>query len=105
MPHIRNIYDELGWEEAEGYPEGTKIKKLRDENGAKTVLLSLPKGFHLESHTHMYNEQHLVLDGEYASEGEVFPSGTYRIIYAGQDHGPFISKTGAIVLVIWDPVK
>ena len=53
----------------------------------------------------MYNEQHLVLDGEYESEGEVFASGTYRIIYAGQDHGPFTSKTGAILLVIWEPVK
>jgi len=105
MTHIRDIYDEFGWEEAEGYPVGTRMKKLRDENGAQTILLKLPKGFHLEGHTHMYNEQHLVLDGEYESEGEVYSSGTYRLIHAEKDHGPFTSKGGAIVLVIWDPIK
>ena len=31
MIHIKNIYDELGWEKAEGYPVGTRIKTLRDE--------------------------------------------------------------------------
>ena len=105
MSYIRNIYDEDSWEEAHGYPAGTKIKTLRDEDGAKTVLLKLPKGFRMESHAHMYNEQHLVLSGEYESSGEVFPFSTYRLIRAGDNHGPFTSKTGAVILVIWDPVK
>ena len=105
MPHIRNIYDELGWENADGYPVGTRVKTLRDEEGAKTVLLKLPKGFHMEAHTHMCNEQHMILDGEYESEGNVYSSGTYRLIHAHQNHGPFTSKSGAIILVIWDPVK
>lgn len=104
MVHIRNIYDELGWKQAEGYPAGTSSKTLRDENGAKTMLLKLPRGFQMKSHTHIYNEQHLVLEGEYESEGDVYPSGTYRLIHAHKNHGPFTSKTGAIVLVIWDPV-
>jgi len=105
MIHIKNIYDELGWEKAEGYPEGTKIKTLRDEDGAKTILLKLPKGFHMVAHTHIYNEQHLVLEGEYESEGKVYPSGTYRLIHAHKNHGPFTSKAGATILIIWDPVK
>ena len=105
MIHITNIYEELGWKQAVGYPVGTRIKILRDENGVKTVLLKLPKGFHMESHTHIYNEQHLVLEGEYDSEGVKFTSGTYRFIPAHNDHGAFTSKSGAIVLVIWDHIK
>ncbi|HET56588.1 MAG TPA: hypothetical protein ENN33_15440, partial [Ignavibacteria bacterium] len=69
MTNIKNIYDEFGWEEASGYQVGTRIKTLRDEDGFKTVLLKLPKGFHMDSHTHIYNEQHIVLEGEYESEG------------------------------------
>jgi len=105
MKHVTNIYDELGWKKAIGYPIGTRIKVLRDENGAKTVLLKLPAGLQMDSHTHIYNEQHVVLQGEYESEGKVFPSGTYRSIPAQKDHGPFKSKGGAVILVIWDALK
>jgi len=58
-------------EKANGYPEGTKIKILRNKNGYKTVLLKFQKGFYMKAHSHMYNEQHLILDGEYESEGEI----------------------------------
>lgn len=105
MLNIKNIYDELHWEEAEGYPTGTRMKTLRDDNGHKTILLKLPKGFSAQSHSHIFDEQHLVISGEYESEGEIFASGSYRIISAHNDHGPFSSKNGAIVLIIWDPVK
>lgn len=105
METIKNIYDEFHWEEAKGYPTGTRMKTLRDENGHKTVLLKLPKGFSAEAHSHVFNEQHLVISGEYESEGNVFESGTYRIIHAGKDHGPFSSKNGAVILVIWEPVN
>jgi anti-sigma factor ChrR (cupin superfamily) len=105
MKTIVNIYDELGWVEAEGYPKGTRIKTLRDEDGARTVLLKLPKGFHIESHTHVTTEQHFVMEGEYESEGKTYNSGSYRIIPAHMDHGPFESKNGAVILVVWDPYK
>lgn len=102
MYNIKNIYDELGWEPAEGYPVGTRIKTLRDENGAKTILLKLPKDFHMEAHAHIYTEQHLVLEGEYESEGQIFSHGDYRLIHGGETHGPFASKGGAKILIIWD---
>jgi anti-sigma factor ChrR (cupin superfamily) len=105
MINIKNIYDELGWEEAPGYQVGTRIKTLRDEDGFKTVLLKLPRGFRIDSHTHIHNEQHIVLTGEYESEGVIYDSGAYRFIPAHKDHGPFTSKSGAIVLVIWDKMK
>lgn len=105
MTNIHNIYDELGWEEASGYQVGTRIKTLRDEDGFKTIMLKLPKGFRMDSHTHIYNEQHIVLGGEYEIDGVVCSSGTYRFIPAHKDHGPFTSKTGAVVLIIWDKLN
>ena len=88
-----------------GYPRGTREKTLRDEGNAKTVSLKLPKGFYMESHSHITTEQHLTIRGKYESEGKVYSSGKYRLIPAGVDHGPFESKTGAVILVIWDPLK
>jgi hypothetical protein len=73
MIHVKNVFDSKGWEKAEGYPDNTKIKTLRDENGTKTILLKLPKNFHMVAHTHIFNEQHMVLRGEYKSEGKVYP--------------------------------
>ncbi|RPI66415.1 MAG: hypothetical protein EHM47_16705 [Ignavibacteriales bacterium] len=105
MIQTKNIYEQNGWGIAEEYPVGTEIKILRDQDGAKTILLKLPKDFRIESHTHVYIEQHFVLEGEYESEGKIYSSGTYRFIPAHKDHGPFTSKTGALVLVIWDPIK
>ena len=103
MTNVINIYDELGWEEAAGYPVGTRLKTLRDDHTAKTILLKLPPGFVMDSHSHVTPEQHLVLEGEYESEGSVYTSGTYQLIPAGTDHGPFKSKTGGIILIVWDP--
>lgn len=48
-------------------------------------------------------EQHIVLKGEYESEGKVFKAGTYRLIPKHETHGPFKSSQGAVILVIWDP--
>jgi len=67
MLHVKNIYDETGWQNADGYQEGTRIKTLRDDIDSKTVLLKLPPAFTLDPHTHIYNEQHLILEGEYES--------------------------------------
>jgi anti-sigma factor ChrR (cupin superfamily) len=104
MIKIIDIYDKLGWKQAEGYPRGTRIKTLRDEGSAKTILLKLPKGFHMDSHSHVTTEQHFVIEGEYESEGKIYQSGTYQLIPAGVDHGPFKSKNGAVILVVWDPL-
>lgn len=84
----------------QGCRVGTRKKTLRDEYGHKTVLLKLPKGFHANAHSHIYDEQHLIISGEYESEGKEFSHGTYRFIHAGQDHGPFSSQNGAVILII-----
>ncbi|MBT8378164.1 MAG: cupin domain-containing protein [Ignavibacteria bacterium] len=104
MIKISDIYDKLGWKQAKGYPRGTRIKTLRDEGNAKTVLLKLPKGFYMDSHCHVTTEQHFVIQGSYKSEGKTYRSGTYQLIPAGVDHGPFESKNGAVILLVWDPL-
>ena len=102
MIRILDIYDKLGWKQAKGYPLGTRIKILREEGNAKTILLKLPKGFYMDSHSHITTEQHFVIKGIYESDGKIYRSGTYQLIPAGVDHGPFESKTGALILVVWD---
>ena len=96
-------YNQMEWEEAVGYPTGTRIKLLRKENGSNTILLQLPQGFQMDAHCHTTTEQHFILEGEYMSDGVTFGVGSYRLIPAGADHGPFQSENGAVVLVIWDP--
>ena len=56
-------------------------------------------------HTHITTEQHFVLSGQYTSEGKVYPKGSYQIFFPHEDHGPFESKNGALVLVTWDPFE
>lgn len=104
MKKIMNLFDDIHWEEAEEYPKGTTYKVLRDQNNAKTVLLKLPKGFHMAPHTHITTEQNFVLKGEYTSGGVKYPAGSYQIFSSGDEHGPFTSEGGALVLVVWDPL-
>ena len=85
------------------YASGTKEKILRDENGAKTVLLKMPEGFHVDSYCPITTEQHFVLEGEYASKDAKYPAGSYQIFYARETDGPFESANGALMLVVWDP--
>ncbi len=56
-------------------------------------------------HYHTVTEQNFVLDGEYISNGKVFAKGSYQIFSPHDDHGPFESKEGALILVIWDELK
>lgn len=105
MKKLMNLYDDLNWGSSEGYSDGTKRKILRDENNGKTILLKLLKGFYMAPHSHITTEQHFVLEGEYISSGEVFSVGSYQIFSAGDEHGPFKSENGALVLVVWDPVQ
>ena len=102
MKKIMNLFDDLNWENADEYFNGTKRKTLRDEDGRKTILLKLPKGFNMPPHTHVTTEQNFVLDGEYTYKGEVFAKGSYQIFSPHDEHGPFESKEGALILIIWD---
>ena len=105
MKNILNIFDEANLVVADGYPEGTMMRSLRDEDGgSKTILLKLPKGFHMDAHSHTTNEQHFVLEGEYSIDNHSYTKGSYQIIANHEQHGPFESKDGALILIVWDPI-
>ena len=101
MEETSNIYDDSGWTEAWEYPKGTMKKVLHDEHGITTVLFKFPEGFRMEPHAHITAEQHFILRGEYKSDGKVYPEGTFRSFRAHENHGPFETPKGALVLVIW----
>ena len=92
----------MEWQDAgSGYQEGTKVKILREDDGGKTMIIKLPKGFKMEGHSHIKNEQHFIMKGQYEIAGEVYSQGTYQLIHNETTHGPFTSKIGAEVLVVW----
>lgn len=105
MKDLMNLYDDLNWQNADEYFKGTQRKVLRDDKGGRTVLLKLPAGFYMPPHSHISTEQHFILEGEYISNDKVFTDGSYQIFAPGDEHGPFASKNGALVLVIWDAKK
>lgn len=90
----------IAWEDAPGYPPGTRMKVLHRTTIVDRFLLHLPRGFEMDAHSHIYSEEHFVLEGEYQSEGQTWERGAYRRIPAHVSHGPFTSDTGAILLVI-----
>ncbi|MGC9341130.1 MAG: cupin domain-containing protein [Bacteroidales bacterium] len=102
MKESVNLLDNAIWEDAPEYPDGTKKRVLREYKGTKTLLLKLPEGFHMESHSHITGEQHLILKGEYISAGSLYRAGSFQHFEAHEDHGPFESEKGALILVIWD---
>ena len=95
---------DLSWENAENYPDGTMVKTLlRDTAGnALTVLLKLPPGFVMADHSHVSAEHHYILEGEYQVEDKHYQAGHYHLIPGHANHGPFRSKNGAVVLVMWE---
>lgn len=105
LKSLINLFDEQDWEVASDYPEGTLMKTLRDNNSARTILLKLGEGFKLGSHSHVIAEQHLILKGSYTTAGVTYSAGSYKLYNAHEEHGPFESQEGALVLVVWDPFK
>jgi anti-sigma factor ChrR (cupin superfamily) len=94
--------DSMEWQEAaDNYPQGTKVKVLRDDDSGRTIILKIPKDFRMDDHCHIKNEQHFILKGQYEINGKVYSQGTYQLIHSNMTHGPFTSKTGAEILVIW----
>ena len=106
MKEVMYHTDEMAWQEAKGYPAGAKLKVLREggPSAGRTVLLKLPPDWEMEAHSHTTVEQHYVLEGENESQGKIFTAGSYQLIPRKTDHGPFVTKSGAVILVVWDSV-
>jgi anti-sigma factor ChrR (cupin superfamily) len=92
----------MEWQDAGGgYPAGTKMKLLHDDDDGRTAIIQLPEGFVMQAHSHIKNEQHYVLKGQYEIGKTVYSQGTYQFIHPSITHGPFTSQTGAEILVVW----
>jgi anti-sigma factor ChrR (cupin superfamily) len=102
MTEILLNTNKMEWEESLAYPRGTMVKVLRDEGDVRALLMKLPPGFHMNPHAHTTGEQHLILEGGYETSGWEFGPGTYHYLPARKLHGPFTSRNGAVVLVIWE---
>lgn len=101
MADYIDLYDDSGWQDAPEYSEATRKKILLDKEGSRIIALKLPEGFSMAPHSHIMSEQHVILKGEYESDGKIYGEGSYRSFDAHQKHGPFSSAKGAMVLVIW----
>ncbi|MCK4462294.1 MAG: cupin domain-containing protein [candidate division Zixibacteria bacterium] len=97
-----NVND-MEWQVSGGYSAGAeeKVLSVGGSIAPRTILLKIPSGWSMDAHSHIHTELHYVLEGEYESKGETYRSGTFRVIPKGVEHGPFASKTGAIILVTW----
>jgi hypothetical protein len=95
---------EMHWEEAQSYSPGARICILRrgDNGRIRTMLLRVGSNFSAGGHTNTTGEEQLVLGGEIQSAGKSYGRGSYRFIPAGSSHDPWLSATGALLLVRWD---
>jgi hypothetical protein len=98
---------EMTWEPLPLIPGDAEVKVLRSEaeGGARTLLVRLQPGGNIVPHSHLAAVQHYVLDGEYETEGEIFGAGTYRLLPKDADVGTISTQRGAIILMIYDPVR
>jgi anti-sigma factor ChrR (cupin superfamily) len=95
--------NELEWQPALTYP-GKAEEKVLSGGGSivpRTILLRIPSGWSMGRHSHRHTEVHYVLDGEYQSDNQTYGKGTFRMIPATVEHGPFGTENGATILVIW----
>lgn len=101
-----NVND-MEWKDAIGYPSGAKEKVLSvgSDMAPRIILLKIPAGWSMDSHSHTHTELHYVLEGEYRSQGETYSSGTFRIIPREVEHGPFTSKKGVTMMIVWHILK
>lgn len=107
MNSININANDIEWKDAAGYPPGAKEKVLSagSEMAPRSILLKIPSGWSMDSHSHNHTELHYVLEGGYESGDEIHSSGTFRVIPREVDHGPFSTKTGATILIVWCILK
>jgi hypothetical protein len=108
MIQIEQNINEMEWVQTkQGFPGDVMMKILRDEpkSGAKTILVKIPKGGHIEPHSHIGVVQHLILEGSYDYDGQAFPQGSFRILDRHADVHTISSATGAVILMTYDPIE
>jgi anti-sigma factor ChrR (cupin superfamily) len=97
---------DMSWQEMRGFPSGVEVKILRMDfrSGAKTMLVKMPAGGQILAHHHDSAVQHFIVEGGYETAGQVFNTGTYRLIPKDTDIPEIDSKNGVTFLLISDPL-
>ncbi|MBD3170663.1 MAG: cupin domain-containing protein [candidate division Zixibacteria bacterium] len=95
--------NDIGWSNALDYPAGAEAKVMTMGGGMapRSILLKIPPGWEMQSHSHAFTELHYVLEGSYECHHKVYTEGAFRIIPKEVKHGPFSTKTGATILIIY----
>jgi anti-sigma factor ChrR (cupin superfamily) len=103
MKAVKTNVNDLDWQPAVEYPDNAEEKVLSqgDTVAPRAILLRIPSGWNMNRHSHRYAELHYVLEGSYESQGDVYSAGTFRMIPREVEHGPFSSRNGATILVVW----
>jgi len=98
--------DDMSWRELREFPGTAEVKILREEpeGGAKAMLVRLAAGGQIIPHSHTAAVQHYVLEGQYETQGKTFAAGTYRCLPGHTDMAPISTKSGATILMIYDPI-
>ena len=89
------------------FPGEVQVTSLRDEpeGGPRTILVHVPAGGSIEPLSHIAPVQHIVLAGSYQIDGDIVEAGVYRL-YPDHSNLPRIeSKDGALILMVFDPIR
>jgi anti-sigma factor ChrR (cupin superfamily) len=97
---IENWQDQLEWQP---FDNGIEIYRLHEpqQDGSQAALLRYLPGASVPLHEHPGFEHILVLSGEQSDENGTYAAGSLVINPPGSRHS-VISKTGCIVLLIWE---
>jgi quercetin dioxygenase-like cupin family protein len=79
----------------------TAVRELRAEAGAshRTVMFRLDPGGEIPAHSHRFEEETCVLDGEIEIGDEVLRAGDYQFAAPGSYHQTIRSPRGATLLI------
>ncbi|HEX4050823.1 MAG TPA: cupin domain-containing protein [Steroidobacteraceae bacterium] len=81
--------------------QGVEVKILHVDRGGgtQTALWRLMPGARIPPHSHLKEEECLVLEGSVVNEDISYLKGDYLYTDAGSEHSEFVSPYGALLLV------
>lgn len=98
---------EMKWEKLQEFPGPADVKIVREDPslGAKTMLVRIPADGQIAPHSHQGIVQHFVLEGQYEADGQLYETGSYRMMPVRCNVSPISTKGGVTILMIYDPVS
>jgi len=106
MSEIIHYTPDLSWQNLHEFPGTAEVQVLHEEprTKGKSIIVRLPPGKQIDPRTHAANVHHYILEGEYKTHGKVLKAETYRLVSKYQDLPPISTKSGAVILMIYEPI-